>query len=406
MTYNFTNNNTITISQRDYKGQDRMFNYQTGYRFIPLQTTMMIADANTFATGHLSGQGFLYVGCSDVISMDDLKTICAFSDQGSVAKKIEKLSPRKRKKFQRQVTKSYNDTYNIGMNEFIKWCVSNGLTQAMVKNFLGKTEKDIQEGMGGDIGVDEWSHITEAYFTMETGKSELTPFIFNLATLNPVRNFEEMTDARLMFFLDNIKSNRPTLLCVVYSEKENYYGLDDIRYYEFSYLPNAITSVLHPHQVSSMPMWLSHLKQRLNGAILKVESNKKDQNGQDIQVVVDVLDYCNGYVHIAAHHHDTQYKGISIAMGNGEVLEAPKNQYRWWVPLDPSVAQGSTLSLLTSDFGSKPMDVAFLREMERDELMRASSILTALLPCGKNRSQSKAGLWGGTAETRKPEVRK
>ena len=406
MKYNFTNNNTITISQKDYKGKDRMFNYKTGYRFIPLQTTMMIADDATLATGVLSGQGFLYVGCSDVISMADLKTICAFSDQAEVAKKLQKLSARKRKKFERQLTKSYNDTYNIGMNHFIKWCVSNGLTQAMIKWFLGKTEKDIQEGMDGGIKDGDWEYLTEAYFCMETEGENLNPHIFNLATLNPVRNFEGMTDARLMFFLDNIKSNRPTLLCVVYSEKENYYGLDDINYYEFSYLPNAITSVIHPTQQSSVPMWLSHLKSRLNGAILKVESNKAGQNGQDIQIVTDVLDYCNGYVHLVAHHQDKGYEGIKIMKGNGEVFQAPKNQYRWWVPLDPAVAQGSTLSILTSDFGSKPMDVAFLSEMARDEMMRSASLVTALLPCGKNRSKSKSELWGLDKDNIKPEVRK
>jgi hypothetical protein len=406
MKYNFTNNNTITVSQRDYKGKDRKFNYQTGYRFIPLQTTMMIADDATLATGILSGQGFLYLGCSDTISMADLKTICAFSDQAEVAKKLQKLSPRKRKKFERQLSKSYNDTYNIGMNEFIKWCVSNGLTQAMIKHFLDKSEKDIAEGMGGEVTDADWAYLTEVFFCMETGAEGLNPHLFNLATLNPVRNFEGMTDARLMFFLDNIKTNRPTLLCVVYSEKENYYGLDDINYYEFSYLPNAITSVIHPHQQDTVPMWLSHLKQRLNGAILRVESNKPSQNGQDIQIVTDVLDYCNGYVHLVAHHQDKGYDGIKIQNGNGEVFQAPKNQYRWWVPLDQAVAQGSTLSLLTADFGSKPMDVAFLSELARDEMMRSASIITALLPCGKNRSKSKIELWGGDAKSRMPEVRK
>lgn len=406
MKYNFTNNNTITIKQTDYKGQDRHFNYGTGYDFIPLQTTMMIADAKTFATGALSGTGYLYVGCSDVIPMSDLKTICAYSDQPALKKQFSKLNKRKQDRLLKQVKENAAETYNICVVAFLQWLVDNDLSKAIVDNFFQKSWKDILEEAKKETDIDNeaLTGLTEAFLALGTGQTGLTPNNFGLATLNPVRNYEAMTDAKLMFFLDNIKGNEPTLLCVVYSEKENYYGLDDINYYEFSYLPNAITSVLHPQQQGMFPMWKQHLKQRLKGAILRVESKKVEQNGQDIQIVTDVLDYCNGYVHCVAHHQDIGYEGIKIMNGDGEVINAPKNQYRWWVPLDQAVVGNQTLSLLTSDFGTQAMDNAFLLDLHREEMLRSSSVLLALLPCGKNRSKSNGQLWDNGQL--KPEIRK
>jgi len=404
MTYNFTNNNTISIKQKDYKGQDRMFNYGTGYDFIPLQTTMMIADANTFATGALSGQGFLYLGCSATIPMSDLKTICDYSDQQALQKQLKKLNKKKQDRLVKQVKTNAVDTYNICKFAFLQWLIDNDLSKAMYDGFSEPNWNDVLKMAGVPACNDLFIGLTEGMLARGTGQDHLSPHNFGVATLNPVRNYQAMTDAKLLFFLDNIKSNEPTLLCVVYSEKENYYGLDDINYYEFSYLPNAITSVIHPHQQPMFPFWKAHLKKRLNGSILRVESNKTSQNGQDIQIVTNVLDYCNGYVHIVAHHQDTDYKGVTIANGNGEVINAPANQYRWWLPLDKAVVGNSTLSLLTSDFGKEAMDNAFLVELQRDEMLRSASVWLALLPCGKNRSQSNQALWGNGNV--KPEVRK
>ncbi len=401
--YNFTNNNTITIPQYDYKGQNRMFNYQTGYKFIPFQTTMMIADATTLAGGALSGDGFLYVGCSDTISMKDLETICAMSDIDALTKQLSKLSQRKARKLQAKYQKSYADTYNIAMNTFIEWCVDTGMTDALMKNFMKEVPKTDNDG--NPLDRDSYKMITEMFFAMGTKhEHQVQPDTFMVSTLNPVRNFEEMTDAKLLFFLDNIKGKMPHLLCVVYSEKENYYGLDDIPYYEFSYLPNAITSVFHPSQIGEVPMWLSHLRQSLQGTLLKVDSKKKGKNGLDIQVVMEVLDYCNGYVHLVANHQDDQYQGITIKTEKGDIT-APKNQYRWWVPVDDVMKQGSSIGLMTGGFGSKPMDVAFLGGMARDEMMRSSSILCALLPCGKDKTSSRQDLWSGGKEM-KAEIRK
>jgi len=400
--YKLTNNNTVCIPQRDYKGRDRMFNYQTGYKFIPFQTTMMIADAMTLAGGALSGDGFLYVGCSDTIPMADLEKVCAMSDLGDFEKKLNKLSPRKKKKLLSKYKKSYTDTYNIAMNKFIEWCVDTGMTKALFKYFMKSVPEVNSEGE--PLEREDWNVITELFFAMETKHdNKVQPDTFGVSTLNPIRNFEEMTDAKFLFFLCNIKGKQPHLLCVVHSEKENYYGLDDINYYEFSYLPNAITSVLHPNQIDEMPMWISHLKNRLKGSILSVDSKKDGSNGKDIQIVTDVIDYCNGYVHIVAHHNDKQVHDIKVATANGDIT-APKNQYRWWLPLDEAVAQGSTISLMTGDFGSKPMDVAFLSGMARDEMMRSCSILCALLPCGKNRTQSRGDVWG--TQDFKAEVKK
>ena len=402
--YNFTNNNTITIPQYDYKGKDRQFNYHTGYKFIPFQTTMMIADATTLAGGALSGDGFLYVGCSDTISMKELETICAMSDIDAIQKQLAKLSPRKARKLAAKYKKSYADTYNIAMNKFIEWSVDTGMTDALMKNFMKSVPKTDNDG--NPLDRDSYKIITEMFFAMETKhKTQVQPDTFMVSTLNPIRNFEEMTDAKLLFFLDNIKGKMPHLLCVVYSEKENYYGLDDIPYYEFSYLPNAITSVFHPAQVSEVPMWLSHLRQTLMGTLLKVDSNKKGKSGIDIQIVTEVIDYCNGYVHLVANHQDENYVGVTIKTEDGDIT-APKNQYRWWVPVDDAVQQGSTMSLMTGDFGSKPMDVAFLGGMARDEMMRSSSILCALLPCGKNKTSSRQDLWTGGGKEMKAEIRK
>ena len=400
--YKLTNNNTVCVQQQDYKGRDRMFNYQTGYKFIPFQSTMMIADAMCAVGGALSGDDFLYVGCSDTIPMADLEKVCAMSDLNALDKQMKSLSMRKKKRLMNKYKQSYSDTYNIAMNKFIEWCVDTGMSKALFKYFMKSVPEVNSEGE--PLEREDWNVITEMFFALETRyDNKVQPDTFGVSTLNPIRNFEGMTDAKFLFFLCNIKGKPPHLLCVVYSEKENYYGLDDINYYEFSYLPNAITSVVHPSMIDEMPMWISHLKQRLKGSILSVESKKKGSNGKDIQIVTDVIDYCNGYVHIVAHHNDTQQHDIRIATAKGDIT-APKNQYRWWLPLDEAVQAGSTVSLMTGDFGSKPMDVAFLSGMRREEMMRSSSILCALLPCGKNRTQSRGDLWG--AENLKCEVKK
>ena len=400
--YKLTNNNTVCIPQQDYKGRDRMFNYQTGYKFIPFQTTMMIADATTLAGGALSGDGFLYVGCSDTIPMADLEKVCAMSDLNAIDKQMKSLSMKKQKRLMNKYKQSYSDTYNIAMNKFIEWCVDSGMTKAMFKYFMANVPSVNSEGE--PLEREDWNIITELFFAMGTTREkQVQPDTFGVSTLNPIRNFEAMTDAKFLFFLCNIKGKPPHLLCVVHSAKENYYGLDDINYYEFSYLPNAITSVVHPSMIDEMPMWINHLKQRLKGSLLSVDSNKKGSSGKDIQIVSDVIDYCNGYVHIVAHHNDTQPHDIKIATAKGDIT-APKNQYRWWLPLDEAVQAGSTISLMTGDYGSTAMDVAFLSGMRREEMMRSSSILCALLPCGKNRTQSRGDLWG--ADDLKCEVKK
>ena len=158
--YNFTNNNTITIPQYDYKGKDRMFNYHTGYKFIPFQTTMMIADASTLAGGALSGDGFLYVGCSDTISMKELETICAMSDIDAIQKQLSKLSHRKARKLQAKYQKSYADTYNIAMNKFIEWCVDGGMTDALMKNFM--KEVPTTDGEGKPLEREDYKKIGRA----------------------------------------------------------------------------------------------------------------------------------------------------------------------------------------------------------------------------------------------------
>ena len=53
---------------------------------------------------------------------------------------------------------------------------------------------------------------------------------------------------------------------------------------------------------------------------------------------------------------------------------------------------------------AEAMDNAFLVELQREEMLRSASVLMALLPCGKNRSQSNQALWGNGNQ--KPEVRK
>lgn len=404
MSYKLTNNNTVFIPQIDYKGDDRDFNYLTGMKFIPFQTTMMIADASTLAGGALSGDGFLYVGCSDTIPMEDLEKVSAMSDLADLHKQLGKLSPRKKKKLLKKMEQSYSDTYNIAMNKFIEWCVDSDLSRSMIKYFMNTVPTVNDEGEA--LTREDWCYITECLFARETQYDKVQPNTFPVSTLNPIRNFEAMTDAKFLFFLCNIKGKIPHLLCVVHSEKENYYGLDDIPYYEFSYLPNAITAVLHPSQIDEMPMWLGHLNKRLKGAILAIDSNKKTPNGKDIQIVIEVLDYCNGYVHLVAHHHDeNRGPAIRIKTDKGDIT-APANQYRWWVPLDQLVAQGSDRRLMTVDFGSVPMDVAFLSGMKRDEMMRSCSILCALVPLAKNKTKSQQDLWVGDRKEMKAEVRK
>ena len=60
----------------------------------------------------------------------------------------------------------------------------------------------------------------------------------NLMTLNPTRNYEDlMGDSKLMFFIENTP-NAPMILAVLYNERQNYYGLDDLHYYEFGKAPS------------------------------------------------------------------------------------------------------------------------------------------------------------------------
>jgi hypothetical protein len=379
---------------------DRCFNGGVGKRFRALSTTL-IFPSNLPGVQHkvvqpeLANKGFLYLGLSDVVPDKVIREMCknsSLEDRQKLHKKIEdfykleeqllKTPPAKRRKFKAKykkmkrvveaAIKDNNKTmYNVS-DLFVDFLIKNEFVDAL-EYFMGKLQPEFKKDK--KTLVHEWMMWLH----------EDNPTGTNLMTLNPTRNYEDlMGDSKLMFFIENTP-NAPMILAVLYNERQNYYGLDDLHYYEFGKAPSV--NAFDPACKDEEEAVLSMVEKQLKGSLLRIPQKDwigNKYNGADrYEITTSVVSRRGETLHITAHTYDNLPSAqgqVSVVWGDKEI-KSKRNEYSWNLPITEATTYPDDPQVMDKSFFGKPAVVALsslVRRQVRNDLAMAVLINTPM----------------------------
>ena len=380
---------------------DRCFNGGVGKRFRALSTTLIFPQnlpgvQHKIVQPELANKGFLYLGLSDVVPDKTIREMCKNSsteDRQKLHNQIEtfyqmeqkiaqaktrqqrrKLMP-KYKKLKRKVEAAIKDNnktmYNVS-DLFADFLVKNEFVDAL-EYFMGSLRDEFKKDK--KTLVQEWMMWLH----------EDNPTGTNLMTLNPTRNYEDlMGDSKLMFFVENTP-NAPMILAVLYNERQNYYGLDDLHYYEFGKAPSL--NAFDPACKDEEEAILSMVNKQLEGALLRIPQKDwigNKYNGADrYEITTQVVARRGETLHITAHTYDncdTAQGNVSIVWGDKEV-KSKANEYSWNLPITEDTTYADDPQIMDKSFFGKPAVQALsslVRRQVRNDLAMAVLVNTPM----------------------------